>query len=236
MHSGAIAQDILDRCMARRGRIHTFETIDPARTAMLVIDLQEAFVAEGAVAEIPMARDIVPGINRINQSLREAGGLVVWIVSTYGPKPEDRWPIMYDHIFDAATGERIRAALSEGAASHAIYSLLDTRPEDPIVSKNRFSAFVGSDGRLEELLRSRGIDTVLVTGTVTSVCCESTAREAAMRNFKTLMVSDASAGRDDEEHWASLANILLGFGDVYTADETIALIKAGCDRESTAAE
>ena len=57
-----------------------------------------------------------------------------------------------------------------------------------------------------------------------------------MRNFKTLMVSDANAGRDDEEHWASLANILLGFGDVYTADETIALIKAGCDRESAAGE
>ena len=236
MHPGAIPQDILDRCRARRGRVHTFETIDPARTAMLVVDMQEAFVAAGAVAEIPMAREIVPTINRVNQALRQAGGLVVWIVSTYGPKAEDRWPIMYDHIFDAATGERFRAALSEGAASHAVYAPLDTQPDDPVVAKNRFSAFVGNDGRLEELLLSRGIDTVLIAGTVTSVCCESTAREAAMRDFKTVMVSDACAGRDDEEHWASLANILLGFGDVYAADETVALIEAGGGRETAAAE
>ena len=46
-----------------------------------------------------------------------------------------------------------------------------------------------------------------------------------MRNFKTFMISDANAGRDDDEHWASLSNILLGFGDVYTTDEMIDLIK-----------
>ena len=107
-----------------------------------------------------------------------------------------------------------------------MYAPLEQRAEDITVSKNRFSAFVGSDGGLEQLLRERGIDTVLVTGTVTSVCCESTAREAAMRNFKTVMVTDANAGRDEEEHWASLANILLGFGDVYSTEEIVALIGA----------
>ena len=94
------------------------------------------------------------------------------------------------------------------------------------MSDLRTGAFVGSGGGLEDTLRERGIDTVLVTGTVTSVCCESTAREAAMRNFKTVMVTDANAGRDDEEHWASLANILLGFGDVYSTEEVIGLIGA----------
>ena len=59
------------------------------------------------------------------------------------------------------------------------------------------------------------------SGTVTSVCCESTAREAAMRNFKAVMITDADAGRDDEEHWARLSNILLGFGDVYATEEVI---------------
>ena len=132
---------------------------------------------------------------------------------------------MYDHIFDPSLGNQVRAALSEGDSGHSIYSKLETKAEDHTINKNRFSAFVGSDGQLEHLLRSNNIDTILITGTVTSVCCESTAREGAMRNFKTFMISDANAGRDDDEHWASLSNILLGFGDVYTTDEMIDLIK-----------
>jgi len=225
MHAGAIPEDVIQRCLARRGRIHTFESIDPARTAMLVVDMQNAFVAAGATAEISTARAVVPNINRIGNALRNAGGLVVWIVSTYGPKEADRWPIMYDHVFGKEQGKSFRAALTEGAPGHAIYAHLEQHPDDVTISKNRFSAFVGSDGCLELLLRERGIDTVVVTGTVTSVCCESTAREAAMRNFKTVMIADANAGRDDEEHWASLANILLGFGDVYATDEIISLIR-----------
>lgn len=225
MHTGGISEDVINRCMARRGRLHTFESVDPARTAMLVVDMQNAFVAEGATAEIPSARGVVPNINRINAALRRAGGLVVWIVSTYGPNEEDRWPIMYDHVFGEEQGTAFRASLSAGAPGHSVYAPLEQHPDDIAVSKNRFSAFVGSGGALEELLRERGIDTVLVTGTVTSVCCESTAREAAMRNFKTVMITDANAGRDDEEHWASLSNILLGFGDVYSTDEIIGLIE-----------
>jgi len=232
MHRGGIPQDVLDRCMARRGRIHTFEAIDPRRTASVVVDMQEGFVAEGAVAEIPMARAIVPNINRLNEAVRRAGGLVVWIVSTYGPDAADRWPIMFDHIFSPENGRRFRAALSAGQPSHQVYAPLAVKPEDLVISKNRFSAFVGSDGRLEASLHERGVDTVLVTGTVTSVCCESTAREAAMRNFKTIMMSDANAGRSDEEHWASMANILLGFGDVYPTDEAVALIERGGAREA----
>ena len=226
MHAGGIPEDVINRCMARRGRLHTFESIDPAHTAMLVVDMQNAFVAEGATAQIPSARGVVPNINRINAALRQAGGLVVWIVSTYGPDEENRWPIMYDHVFGEEQGKAFRASLSTGAPGHSIYGSLERHTDDVTVSKNRFSAFVGSGGGLEELLRERGIDTVLVTGTVTSVCCESTAREAAMRNFKTVMITDANAGRDDEEHWASLANILLGFGDVYSTDEVIGLIES----------
>ena len=233
MYEGGIPEDVINRCLARRGRLHTFESIDPARTGMLVVDMQNAFVAEGAAAEIPTAREVVPNINRINAALRRAGGLVVWIVSTYGPNEEDRWPIMYDHVFGEEQGKSFRAALTAGSPGHSVYAPLEQDPTartkrtvDVTVSKNRFSAFVGSGGGLEQLLRDRGIDTVLVTGTVTSVCCESTAREAAMRNFKTVMITDGNAGRDDEEHWASLSNILLGFGDIYSTEEVIALFEA----------
>ncbi len=95
-----------------------------------------------------------------------------------------------------------------------------------MVSKNRFGAFMGSQGRLETLLRDAGVDTVLITGTVTNMCCETTAREAAMLSFKTIMVSDGNAGRTDEEHNATLTAFLQGLGDVHTTDDVVAMFEA----------
>ena len=71
---------------------------------------------------------------------------------------------------------------------------------------------------MAEVLRGRGIDTLLVTGTVTSVCCESTARDAMMLNFKTIMVTDGNAAMTDEEHNAALTDFYLTFGDVMSTD------------------
>jgi ureidoacrylate peracid hydrolase len=92
------------------------------------------------------------------------------------------------------------------------------------VSKNRFGAFVGSGGKLESLLRERGIDTLLVTGTVTNMCCETTAREAAMLSFKTIMVADGNAGRTQAEHDATLAAFLMGMGDVNDTEALVTML------------
>jgi ureidoacrylate peracid hydrolase len=93
---------------------------------------------------------------------------------------------------------------------------MDARPEDEIVEKHRYSAFIQGSGDLEARLRARGFDTVLITGTVTSVCCESTARDAMMRDFRTVMVSDGCAAATDSEHAAALLGFHLFFGDVLT--------------------
>ena len=77
---------------------------------------------------------------------------------------------------------------------------------------------------LPEQLSTRGIDTVIVTGTVTEICCESSARDAMMQNLKTIMVSDANASRSDEEHLATLRVFIQHFGDVCTSDEVIQLL------------
>ena len=103
------------------------------------------------------------------------------------------------------------------------------------VEKNRFSAFIQGSSDLDRLLKARGIDTVIVTGTVTNTCCESTARDAMMLNYKTVMVSDANAATTDDEHNATLANILRIFGDVMSTDEVIALLAGGAAK-SVAAE
>jgi ureidoacrylate peracid hydrolase len=99
---------------------------------------------------------------------------------------------------------------------------LDVQVGDEIVRKYRYSAFIQGSSDLPERLRARGLDTVLITGTVTNVCCESSARDAMMLNFRTVMVSDGCAAATDAEHAASLVAFYLQFGDVLTVDECIA--------------
>jgi len=224
VHTLAYPQSAIDFIMRRRGKLHIYEKLTPARTALLVVDMQNAFVAEGAAIETPIAREIVPTINRLTAAARSSGALVVWIVSTYGPKPEDYWPTFFNHVMGTEAATRFRGALIDGEPSHDIYPALERDENDPIVAKNRFGAFMGSNGKLETLLRDADIDTVLVAGTVTNMCCETTAREAAMLSLKTIMVSDANAGRTDDEHNATMAAFLQGMGDVHTTDDLVAML------------
>ena len=227
MHKIEIAQQAIDISLRRRGAVQPFATIEPLKTALLVVDMQTGFVAPGAVAEIPVAREIVPNINRLANVLRQAGGTIVWIVSTYGPGAERDWPTFFNFIITGEASDRFRLAFQEGKPEHTLWRELDRRPEDLLVSKNRLTPFADPSQELERLLRSRGTDTVLVVGTVTNVCCECTARDAAMRNFKTIMISDANASRNDDEHNATLSIFLQAFGGVLSTDETIELIGKG---------
>lgn len=227
MHKIEISQQALDLSLRRRGRVQPYTSIEPARTALLVVDLQTGFVAPGALAEIPVACAIVPNVNRLARALRGAGGLVVWIVSTYGAGAERDWPSFFNYVTTGEMSERFRLAFAPGRPEHALWHELDRQPADVVVSKNRMTPFADPARVLETLLRERGIGMVLVTGTVTNVCCESTARDAAMRDFKTVMVSDANASRNDDEHNATLSIFLQAFGGVLTTEEAVAMIKAG---------
>jgi ureidoacrylate peracid hydrolase len=90
------------------------------------------------------------------------------------------------------------------------------------VKKIKYSAFIAGSSDIDAQLKTRGIETLLVTGTVTNVCCESTARDAMMLDYRVAMLSDGNASLTDEEHAASLNNFLIFFGDVMTTDEAIA--------------
>ena len=215
-----IPQRVIDRVMRRRGRLHAYEKLDAARTALLVVDLQVHFMRAGSPSEMPSARAVVPAVNRLAAVLRGLGGHVVWVVSTYGPDADREWANLRRVLGEEAAA-LFRGGLSEGADGHALWPDLDRRDGDPLVHKNRFGAFIGSQGRLERLLHDLGVDTVLVVGTVTNVCCESTAREAAAFDFKTIMVSDANGGRSAEEDVWTYAVCLATYGDVMTADEVL---------------
>lgn len=227
MHKIEIAQQAIDISLRRRGAVQPFATIEPCKTALLVVDMQTGFIAPGAVAEIPIAREIVPNINRLANALRGADGTIVWIVSTYGPGAERDWTTFFNFIITGDPSDRFRLAFQEGKPEHTLWRELDRGPEDLLVSKNRLTPFADPNQELERLLRSRGVDTALVVGTVTNVCCECTARDAAMRNFKTIMISDANASRNDGEHNATLSIFLQAFGGVLSTDEAIELINKG---------
>jgi ureidoacrylate peracid hydrolase len=160
-----------------------------------------------------MARDIVPAVNRLASVVRGVGGGVFWIKNTFDERSALEWSHAQEMLTPAARGRRIEA-MSEGSKGQELWPELDVRPEDEIVRKYRFSAFMPGTCELPYRLRARGFDTVLITGTVTNVCCESSARDAMMTNFKTIMVSDANAAMNMEEHNASLVAFYAIFGDV----------------------
>lgn len=234
MHSNDIPQDILDRIAQRRGRLHAFEAIESHKTALVVVDMQNCFCAPGAAGEVPLAKELSPNINRLARETREAGGVVVWVQSAIR-KIED-WPVFLDTLIKPQIADHYVKDLTPGSEGHKLWPELEPEPNDLYVAKSRFSAFLPTACDLPNILRERGIDTVLIVGTLTNVCCESSARDAAMQDFKTIMVADGNATRSDEDHLATLRTFLAVFGDVRTTDETIALLRAGRPKMMSAAE
>ncbi len=128
---------------------------------------------------------------------------------------------------------KIRLAnLDETASDFALYPKLEPSPADMRVKKIKFSAFIAGSSDLHARLQSRGIESLLITGTVTNVCCESTARDAMMLDYRVVMVSDGNASSSDEEHAASLNNFVVYFGDVLTTDDVISRLVPAQARQS----
>jgi len=136
------------------------------------------------------------------------------------------WSVAFELATPQMREKRI-AALTEGSPGHELWPELDVRGEDEIVRKYRYSAFMPGTSELPDRLRARSFDTVLITGTVTNVCCESSARDANMTNFRTVMVSDGNAANSQEEHDASLTAFYNVFGDVMDTDMIIASLQRG---------
>lgn len=236
MHKFEVPSELAERIAARRGRTHAFETIEPARTALLVIDMQRTFMDPGAPSEVPVARETVPNINRLARALRDAGGLVAFSVATFPRVPAGGWNSFFDHMVSPEVAEAILEGLAPGAPGRALWPELDVQPEDIRFDKARYSAFSRHGSEIEKDLIARAIDTVIVVGTMTNLCCDSTARDAMQLGYKTIMVSDANAARSDAEHQAALLTFMASFGDVRTTDDTLRLIREGAEgnRESKA--
>jgi ureidoacrylate peracid hydrolase len=221
MHRYVIPDSIKERVLRRQGKLLSHDTIDAGRAALIVVDMQNYFVEKGFPLEIPMARAIAPNINRAAKAMRAAGGAVVW-VQTSSAQALAQWANLHRHMLTPDRSKARLEHLDETAAGHQLYPAMEALPADLRVKKVKYSAFIAGSSDIDAQLKSRGIDTLLITGTATNVCCESTARDAMMLDYRVIMLSDGNASTTDEEHAATLNNFLLFFGDVMSTDEALA--------------
>ena len=231
MHHYIISEAVKGRLIERQGKLASRDTIDAGRTALVVVDMQNHFVAPGFPAEVPLSREIVPNINRLARAMRAAGGTVVWIQTTAAGGVE-QWSNYHRYMLSPERRQKRLASLDEAAEGFELYPALDVLPDDLRVKKIKYSAFIAGSSDIDAQLKSRGIDSVLITGTATNVCCESSARDAMMLDYRVTMLSDANATWTDEEHAATLNSFLLFFGDVMTTDEAIAKLVPMMSRKS----
>ena len=225
MRHPGLSEDFKQQLRERRkGRLHVFANADRARTALVVVDMQNVFVDPESPLAVASATHIVPTINGLTRRFRDAGCPVFWVRSTFTRTGRGSWPLYFDHFAPGGDGASLRRLFFEGARCHEFWPELDRNDVDMIVDKDRFSAFVEGASQLERQLVDMGRDTLVIAGTLTNVCCESTMRDAMMRDFKCILVEDACAAHSDDEHIASLRNAARLFGDVMTAAEVVACL------------
>jgi biuret amidohydrolase len=214
--------------------------LDPRHTVLVVVDMQRYFtqpsfpftqvferLSPGSSAGyLKRVRDIViPGIQKLLRSFRAAGSPIVFTaVGTEAGDGRDLpcWLRSFDELGLATVGQRVWPAV--GDASWEIDEALKPRSGETVL--NKLSAGTFATTGLEQRLRHQQIDAVIVTGVSSDVCVATTAREAADRGFRTVMVSDGCTTLSESMHQASLETFNIAFGWVRTAEEVVALLEA----------
>ena len=211
---------IAERVVKRMGRRYVSECIDPTRTAFVVVDLQKYYTQPGFMGECPAARDTFPAVNALAHATREMGGHVVWI-KTSADGADEYWHHYHGRMLNPQVSARRLRELASDGPGFSFPEELDVQNCDIQVVKRCYSAFAPGSSDLNEILEARDIHTVMIGGTLTNACCETTARDAMVRNYATIMIEDALSALSDQEHANALHNWLLHFGDVFSADEAI---------------
>jgi len=192
-----------------RNKAHPFSY---ERSALLVIDMQRYFFEKSSHAFIEPAPPILPNVRGILEAYRELGFPVIFTRHAYA-KGED------PGIMKTWWSE----LEEDGDPLASIVGELKPKPGEPVITKGRYSAFVNTD--LEKRLRRLGVERLLITGVMTHLCCESTARDAFMRDFEVFFVIDGTASEDDDLHLASLMTLTDGFVMPVTTKEVLSCLR-----------
>jgi len=192
------------------------EKVDPRHAALLVVDVQNDFCHEqGACAkngwDVRPMQAIIPTLNRLIGECRRAGLPVIFVGVTHSPADDS-------DVWRERQADRPHYICREGSWGAEWYGVKPLA-EEPVVIKHRYSAFVGTG--LDELLRARGIKSLIVSGTTTDRCVETAARDGFMRDYYIVFVSDCTATSKPEYHQRTLGIMEEIFGVVASAEEII---------------
>jgi nicotinamidase-related amidase len=198
---------------------------DPQRSALVVVDMQNDFVREGAPLEVPDARATIMPINNLIAAWRSIGRPVVFTRFQAGENPSLLWTwsrqihapvncckIGFRRFYPDVQGER---------ECIAVIDELDCRPGDFQIDKFWYGSFFRTN--LKDVLSAHGADAIVVTGTVTQICVEDTVRQAFHEGFKVIVAEDGVSSFAPDLHAATLKNVAMKFGVVARSDEIIAL-------------
>ena len=191
------------------------------RSVLMVIDMQNDFVLDGAVMQVKEAANQLPRISKLIEKCRALGVPVIYTIQETDPVFCPLEVAAFPHLKDAG--------MRKGTDGMQVVSELAPEPGDMVVRKRRFSAFYQTD--LEIILRNirspiNQVDTIIICGTVTNICCESTARDAYFRDYKVVFGTDICSANTIEAHEATLANMEI-FGRNMDCESIIAALERG---------
>jgi ureidoacrylate peracid hydrolase len=202
------------------------EKVDPRNAALLLVDVQNDFCAEGGAMhregrDLSQVNGMIPRLERMLESARAADVPRIWIRNVYNTGPNHYLSeVWLEQARRRRNGAYVDYPVCEPEAWNGDFYKIRPAPDEAIVTKHRYGAFEGTD--LDLVLRAKGIRTVIMTGVATNVCVETTARQAFLRDFYVVFLSDCTATFSAAQHEAALWNIDQFFGQVVSSEEVIA--------------
>ena len=235
MHKVTIPESIIERGRTLRGgREHVFETLDMNKVAHVIVDLQVGFCAEGAPIEVPATREIFANVNTISRAVRAAGGTNVFLRYTYDPEEATPWDVWFKNYLSPDHLAESQSVFRRNMPNWQLMPDLEVGADDLIFDKTRFSALIPGTCDMDATLKAKGIDTLIITGTLTNCCCESTARDALQMGYNVIFMTDANATLTDEEHNGTLMSMYAIFADVRDTPSLLAMIEKSADARAAA--
>ncbi len=187
--------------------VHEEVRLDPARTALVVVDMQNDFVKEGGTLVVPDAQGSIPAIQSLLGLARGSGAKVVFTQDTHA-EDDPEWDIWPEHAREGSWGWKIVDELAPGG-------------DEVVIRKVRYDAFYGT--HLDHFLRLWGTKTVVVCGTVANICVHYTAASAALRWYDVVIPKDATSALDPFDLESSLRQTAFLFNGTITTAAAVRL-------------